>query len=411
MRGGGGDGLTRRGVGSPAINFVYTGFACQVIHPALGDASRVRIRIDVRGVRLESIRVRFHGSASFQGTLKRRVEEHFEGLNITGRDAPRMYAKSALILGTALGSYALLMFVAVTWWQGVILAIALGFGMAGIGFSVQHDANHGGYSRNRWINRLMGLSLDVIGASSFIWYWKHNIVHHTYTNVSGVDVDIEMEPLLRLAPNQRWRWYHRFQHFYIWVLYALMPTNWHYWADYRDLMHGHISGQRFPKPTARVLAGTLAGKALFYGWSLVLPLCLHSTWAVLGFYVIVTSVLGIVLTTTFQLAHCIDETEVATIDGAIDTLAVGWAEHQVRSTANFAPGNGLLTWYLGGLNYQIEHHLFPKVCHVHYPVLSPIVSATCEEFGIPYQSHRSVRAAVASHFRWVRSLGAGCTVG
>ena len=287
---------------------------------------------------MESIRVRFHGSASFQGTLKRRVEEHFEGLKITGRDAPRMYAKSALILGTALGSYGLLMFAAVTWWQGVILAIALALGMAGIGFSVQHDANHGGYSRNRWINRLMGLSLDMIGASSFIWYWKHNIVHHTYTNVSGVDVDIEMEPLLRLAPNQRWRRYHRFQHFYIWVLYALMPANWHFWADYRDLANGHISGQRFPRPTKRVLAGTLAGKALFYGWSLVLPLCLHPTWAVLGFYMIVTSVLGIVMTTTFQLAHCVDEAEVATIDDGIDTLAVGWAEHQVRIDCKLRAG-------------------------------------------------------------------------
>ncbi len=364
----------------------------------------------LRGVGLESTRLRFHGSGSFQGTLKRRVDEHFKGLNVTRRDAPRMYVKSALILGTALGSYGLLMFAAVTWWQGVMLAIALAFCMAGIGFSVQHDANHGGYSRNRWINRLMGVSLDMIGASSFIWYWKHNIVHHTYTNVSGVDVDIELEPLLRLAPDQPWRRYHRFQHLYIWVLYALLPANWHFWADYRDLANGHISGQHFPKPTIPVLAGTLAGKAFFYGWSLVLPLCLHPTWAVLGFYIVISSVLGIVLTTTFQLAHCVDEAEVVAIAAGANRLQTPWAEHQVRTTANFAPGNGFLTWYLGGLNYQIEHHLFPKVCHVHYPALSPIVSATCREFGIPYQSHRTVRGAVASHFRWLLRLGAASVI-
>jgi linoleoyl-CoA desaturase len=359
---------------------------------------------------LELIRVRFQGSGAFQNTLKRRVDEYFQGLNVSRRDAPRMYAKTALILAVAVGSYGLLMFTAVAWWQAVILAIALALGMAGIGFSVQHDANHGGYSRNRWINYLMSISLDMIGGSSFIWYWKHNIVHHTYTNISGVDVDIELEPLLRLAPDQRWRWYHRFQQFYIWILYAILPFNWQFWADYRDLANGHISGVRFPRPTKRVLAGTLAGKGFFYGWSLVLPLVFHPTWAVLGFYLIVSSVLGIVLTTTFQLAHCVDETECVTVGRGAGPLAVGWAEHQVRTTANFAPGNGFLTWYLGGLNYQIEHHLFPKVCHVHYPALSPIVSATCREFGIPYQSHRTVRAAVASHFRWLRRLGHGSVV-
>ena len=354
---------------------------------------------------MESLRVRLSGSGAFQVALKNRVDEYFKSLNVSRRDAPRMYVKTALILAVALGSYALLMFAAVAWWQGVILAIGLGLGMAGIGFSVQHDANHGGYSRNRWINRLMGISLDLIGASSVVWYWKHNVVHHTYTNVSGVDVDIELEPLLRLAPDQAWRRYHRYQHFYIWALYALLPFNWQFWADYRDLANGHISGLRFPKPTAWVLAGTLGGKALFYGWSLVLPLLLHPAWAVLGFYLIVSSVLGIVLTTTFQLAHCVDETEVVAIGSGARPLTVGWAEHQVRTTANFAPGDRFLTWYLGGLNYQIEHHLFPKVCHVHYPALSPIVSATCQEFGIPYQSHRTVGGAVASHFRWLRRLG------
>jgi linoleoyl-CoA desaturase len=354
---------------------------------------------------LESLRVRFPGSGAFQVALKRRVDEYFDCVKISRRDAPRMYAKSVLILAVAFGSYTLLMFGSVAWWQGVILAISLALGMAGIGFSVQHDANHGGYSRKKWINRLMGVSLDMIGGSSVIWYWKHNIVHHTYTNVSGVDVDIEIEPLLRLAPDQPRRFYHRYQHFYVWVLYALMPLNWHFWADYRDLMNGHISGLPFPKPTRRELAGTFLGKAFFYGWALVLPLFLHPAWAVLGFYLIVSSVLGIVLTTTFQLAHCLNETEVVEIGPGAGPLTVGWAEHQVRTTANFAPGDRFLTWYLGGLNYQIEHHLFPKVCHVHYPALSPIVAATCREFGIPYQSHPTVRKAVVSHFRWIRRLG------
>ncbi len=354
---------------------------------------------------MESLRVRFPGSGAFQRALKRRVDEHFEGQHVSPRDAPRMYVKTATILTVTVGSYLLLMFAPINWWQAIIFAITLALGMAGIGFSVQHDANHGGYSKNRWVNGLMGISLDLIGGSSFIWYWKHNIVHHTFTNVSGVDVDVELEPFLRLAPDQPMRWYYRYQHLYIWGLYALLPTNWQFWADYRDLAAGHISGRPFPRPSARVLAGTLAGKVFFYMWGIVLPLMMHPTLAVLGVYLVVTSVLGIVLTTVFQLAHCVGEAEVITLDEHTEMLSVGWAEHQVRTTANFAPGNKFLTWYLGGLNYQIEHHLFPKVCHVHYPALSPIVAATCEEFGIPYQSHPTIREAIVSHVRWLRRLG------
>ncbi len=359
------------------------------------------------GISLESqpLKVRFPGSGPFHGELKRRVDQYFATVATSPRDAPRMYLKTALILGTTVGSYLLLMFAPIAGWQAPILAVALALGMAGIGFSVQHDANHGGYSRRRWVNNLLSASLDAIGGSSYVWYWKHNIIHHTYTNISGVDVDIDLEPFLRLAPDQPLKWHHRYQHLYIWGLYGLLPANWQFWADYRDLRNGHIGGQPFPRPGARVLAGTLIGKAFFYTWSLILPLLLHPTLAVLGVYALVSATLGIVLTTTFQLAHCVGEADVVTVDANPAPIATGWAEHQVRTTANFAPESRLLTWYLGGLNYQIEHHLFPKVCHVHYPALSPIVAATCRDFAVPYQSHPTIGGAVASHVRWLRRLG------
>jgi len=351
---------------------------------------------------LKPVRVRFPGSGTFHRELKRRVDEYFEGRKTSPRDAPRMFAKTALILGVSLGSYATLMLAPLAWWQYPIFAVTLALGMAGIGFGVQHDANHGGYSRRRWVNSLLSVALDAIGGSSYVWYWKHNIVHHTYTNVSGIDVDVDIQPFLRLAPDQPIRWYHRYQHLYIWGLYCLLPVNWHFFADFRDLVNGDIGGTPFPRPRPVVLAGTLAGKAFFHSWSLIVPLMLYPTWAVLCLYVLTTATLGIVLTTTFQLAHCVDEAEVF----QAGPMANGWAEHQVRTTANFAPGRRLLTWYLGGLNYQIEHHLFPKVCHVHYPAISPIVAATCRDFDIPYQSHPTLREALASHLRWLRQLGA-----
>ncbi len=354
---------------------------------------------------MQVLRVSFPGCGDFHRELKRRVSAHFESVQSSPRDALGMYLKTVLILVWTLASYSLLMFAAVNWWQAILLAIGLALGMGGIAFNIQHDANHGGYSRNRRVNQCLRLCLDLIGGSSYVWYWKHNIVHHTYTNVSGLDVDVDIEPFLRLAPDQKHKWYHRGQHVYIWFLYGLLPVNWQFWADYRDLMNGHVGGQPFPKPSKGELAITLTGKAFFYFWSLVLPLLLHPTLAVLGLYALTSFTLGIVLTTVFQLAHCVEEADLLTVDRDAPVLPVAWAEHQVRTTANFAPGSRILTWYLGGLNYQIEHHLFPKVCHIHYPALSPIVAQTCREYGIPYQSHSTLWQALMSHLSRLRRLG------
>ena len=351
---------------------------------------------------MKPVRVRFPGSGAFHRELKRRVDAYFEAQKTSPRDAPRMFVKTATILAVTVGSYLALMLAPLAWWQYPIFAVTLALGMAGIGFSVQHDANHGGYSRRKWVNTGLSVLLDAIGGSSYIWYWKHNIVHHTYTNVSGIDIDCDIQPFLRLAPDQRMRWFHRYQHIYIWGLYCLLPANWHFYADYRDLINGDIGGMPIPRPRKAVLVATLLGKAFFYSWSLIIPLILYPTLPVLALYALTTATLGFTLTTTFQLAHCVDETAIVP---STSEMKMGWAEHQVRTTANFAPDRRLLTWYLGGLNYQIEHHLFPKVCHVHYPAISPIVAETCRDFDIPYHSHPTLREALASHLRWVRQLG------
>lgn len=354
---------------------------------------------------LEPTRVRFHGPVDFQRELKRRVSAYFDETGKSQRDAGRMYLKSAVILGVTLTSYLLLVFVADAWWQVPFLAFFLAAGMAGIGVAVQHDANHGGYSDNPRVNRLFGMTLDLIGASSYVWYWKHNIVHHTYTNISGVDVDVDFQPMLRLALDNERHWYHRYQHLYAWILYGLMAGSWHFWADYRDLKNGHVGGNPFPRPSKAALAAIFLGKAIFYSWAFVIPLFFHPVWVVLTVYAMTVFVLGLILTPTFQLAHCVDEAEVIPADPAGNPIEISWAEHQVRTTADFATSNRFLTWYLGGLNFQVEHHLFPKICHVHYPALAKIVAETCREFEIPYQANPTLRSALASHVNRLYTYG------
>lgn len=352
-----------------------------------------------------SVTVHYEGGGAFQTALKRRVDEYFTTSGLSRRGSPWMTLKTATLLSWFAASYVFLVFGAAAWWQALAGAISLGLAMAGIGFSIQHDANHGGYSESRKLNRLLALTLDMIGGSSYLWGWKHNIFHHTHTNVTGSDPDINAEPMLRMSPFQPLRWVHRFQHLYFWMLYAWMPAKWHLVDDFESVARASIGGHKVPRPKGWELAGFIGGKALFFGWSLVLPAFFHPLWQVLLFHLVASWTLGVTLGLFFQLAHCIEEADFPKPEGANFKLSRDWAVHQVRTTVDFAPRNKLLTWYLGGLNFQVVHHLFPKVCHVHYPALSRLVAETCGEFGERYLVHRSITAALLSHARWMYRLG------
>jgi linoleoyl-CoA desaturase len=269
---------------------------------------------------------------------------------------------------------------------------------------VQHDANHGAYSRHGWVNRLMERSLDFLGASSYLWRFKHNVFHHTYTNLQGADHDIDLGPFARLAPGQRRRRMHRFQHLYMWAFYGFTAYNMHYLEDFKQLVLGRIGHARIPRPRGHRLVELFASKLVMLTWSVGIPTLFRTWWVVLLFYFATWFTVGVVLGVVFQVAHCLEEAEfpATPAGGRIDTP---WSVHQVETTVDFGHKSRLLTWYVGGLNYQIEHHLFPRICHLHYPQLAPIVRAVCAEHGVRYSVHESIVGAVRSHGRWLRRLG------
>ncbi len=357
-------------------------------------------------MRSTSPRVHFPRDGGFHAALKRRAAEHFA---VTGRaraGGRAMRAKTALILAWFAGSYALLLLWGGTSvWIALALTASVALATAGIGFSVMHDANHGAHSRTSRANRAWGLTLDLVGASSYIWRFKHNVRHHTYANVDGMDADIDAEPFLRLAPSQPLRAFHRHQHVYAWLLYGVLAVKWWFVDDVVDLARGRVARSPFPRPRGRELAALVAGKALFVGWTVVVPtIVFRSAWAPLLFAVGALE-LGVVLSTVFQLAHTVTGAEFHAAPDGEGRMPTGWAEHQVRATVDFARSNRLLGWYVGGLNFQVVHHLFPDICHVHYPALARIVEATCAEHGVPYRAHPTLLAAIAAHYRHLREMG------
>ena len=311
-----------------------------------------------------------------------------------------MVAKTALMLAWFALSYYLLVFAAETWWQGIPCALSLALAIGGLAFCVQHDANHGAYSVNPATNRLLSKTLDLLGGSSYVWRFKHNIAHHTYTNLSGADSDIEI-PFTRLSPAQPPHPRHRHQRIYVWALYAVFVPYWQFYEDFKQIVDGRIARMRFPRPRGRQLLELLVGKLAFTCWALLVPMLFHPWWVVLLYYALVAALLGVLLAVVFELAHCAEDADFPRPHDETGSVDRPWAVHQVQATVDFAPSNRLLTWYVGGLNFQIEHHLFPKVCHVHYPQLAPIVRATCLEYGVRYTQARTFRQAFASHWRWL----------
>ncbi len=338
--------------------------------------------------------------------LQERVDQYFTVSGKSRRDAPAMYLKTALVMSWLAGSYLVLVFGVTEAWQAVLGAMSLGLAKAAVGFNVQHDGNHGSYSRHRWVNRVMALSLDLLGGTAYFWHFKHNIAHHTHTNIADQDDDINMGVLGRISPFQRWYPPHRFQAIYIWLVYALFAMQWQLGGEFRNLVTKRwVGSTHVPVPRGKEMAIFWIGKLVFFSLAFGLPLTRHSVGHVLGVYAICAVTLGVVLAVTFQIAHCSDASQFRAIASDNHRVPRPWVEHQIETTVNFCRKNRALNWYLGGLNFQIEHHLFPKVCHVHYPALAPIVEEVCRAHGVRYFAHESLWAAIGSHLRQLHRMG------
>jgi linoleoyl-CoA desaturase len=348
---------------------------------------------------------KFPKDSDFHSVLQQRVKQLFELTGRWQRDCPRMYLKTAVILLTFFASYTLLVFFASTWYTTLPLAVVLGLATASIGFNIQHDAGHKAYSNLGWVNKVMSWTIDMVGGSSYMWHWKHGVFHHTYTNITGHDSDIELGALGRLSPHQKRYSFHRWQHLYLWPLYGLVVIKWHLVDDFQSYLTGKIGENRFPRPKGWDLVIFLVGKLVFLTLAFVLPMWVNPWWAVLLFYTMITLITGIVLSVVFQLAHCDEQAEFPLPVQEGQRMGKAWAVHQVATTVDFAQRSRLLTWLLGGLNYQIEHHLFPMICHTNYPAIARIVKETCQDFGLPYNVHRSLWGAIVSHYRWLRQMG------
>lgn len=342
----------------------------------------------------------------FFPTLKNRVDQYFVQNNLSKHANATMVWKTIILLSVYIVPFVWLLVFQPAWPWGLTLWALMGFGVAGIGMSIMHDANHGAYSANERINFLMGHTLNLAGGAVGNWKLQHNVLHHMFTNIVPLDEDIQDRLILKFSPHTPVKAVHRFQKFYAFVFYGLLTLYWVVGKDFVQHFQFIGSGVNKDSKTANYLTllKIIVDKIVYFGIIIGVPIALGiAAWQVIVGFLLMHFIAGIVLTVVFQLAHTVEGTQHPVPQNGI--IENDWAIHQLQTTVNFSRDNKWLSWYLGGLNFQVEHHLFPKICHVHYPMIAPIVKQTAEEFGLVYMENPTFMSALASHIAALERFG------
>jgi linoleoyl-CoA desaturase len=348
-------------------------------------------------------------SRDFSNTLNKRVNDYFKTKGISRHGNKEMLIKTVFMFSLYFIPYICILAWGITnSWLLLMLTIIMSLGLAGIGLSVMHDANHGAYSNKKWLNTIMGYSLNLVGANSFNWKMQHNVLHHSFTNVHEEDEDISPRGVLRLTPHSAWKSFHRYQYIYAWFLYGLMTLVWLFIKDFVRIVRYHKNGMA-KKNNANIVNEwfiLIASKAAYLGYIFFIPLFFTnlSWWTIVIGIVVMHYIAGFILAIIFQPAHVIEGTQFP-LPNEHNTLENNWAVHQLHTTTNFGNKSRWFSWFVGGLNFQIEHHLFPNICHVHYRKIACIVKETAAEFGLPYKSAHTFIAALGGHARLLKQLG------
>jgi linoleoyl-CoA desaturase len=343
----------------------------------------------------------------FFRTLNSRVNNYFKDNNIQKTGNWKLHLKAVILFAVFLTPYFLILTLDMPFWAQLLLNILMGIGMAGIGMNVMHDGNHGSYSSKSWINKIMGGSIYVLAGNVHNWQVQHNVLHHTYTNIHGHDEDLDAGRIIRFTKNAEWHRFHKFQHYYSFFLYGLLTFNWALTTDFKQMKNYLKRKLSYgtPQSPTKLWTVLVITKIIYVLIWMALPMILGVTWwkVVIGFFVMHYTA-GLILSIVFQLAHVVEETTnpVPNEDGEIENT---WAIHQLYTTANFAPKNKIVNWFTGGLNHQIEHHIFPNISHVHYGKIAEIVKQTAIECNLPYHEFKTMRSAVIAHYKHLKDLG------
>lgn len=345
----------------------------------------------------------FSTKNSFDKVVRQRVNDYFKEKGIKETGNMYLYCKGIFALLGIISMYSILILGNVNWYIGLFLTFMLVQFQILLAFNVMHDGGHNSFSTNKTLNNVASWGMDLLGSSSFLWKQKHNVLHHTYTNIHGKDDDIEVAGMLRLSPEQDYKSWHKYQAFYAPILYGFLSLYLLFYSDFQRFISGKIGENKIHNIKRKDVIFFLFLKAFYLIYTLVIPMFFYNPLIVFTYFLFGHFIFGLTLSVVFQLAHTVNETNFPKPDEN-GNMQFSWMEHQLNTTCDFSPNNKFVTFYCGGLNYQIEHHMFHKISHIHYPQISKIIKETCKEYGMPYHVNNSFIKAIISHFKFLHKM-------
>lgn len=342
---------------------------------------------------------------AFTLELKKRVEEYFSGQGKRTTGSWYLYHKTLVLCGIAVLIYLFLLWNIAPVWVNILLCALLGLNFASIGFNVMHDGAHGSYSSKKWVNEAMSYSLNLMGGSVYFWKIKHNVMHHAYTNIEGHDDDIDIRPFIRTNANQKRYWFHRYQHIYSFVLYTITYLLWIAYNDFQKYFSGKVANRKFSKMSMREHWVFWVSKIIYILVIIVIPGMILGWINVIVGYLIAAGICGLTLSIVFQLAHVVEDTEFPVPNPDTQKIEENWFVHQLSTTANFSTRSKIISWFVGGLNFQVEHHLFPRISHIHYPEINKLVKEVCQKYNITYIEYPTLFSAIGAHISHLKLVG------
>ncbi len=343
----------------------------------------------------------------FSAAVRKNVNEYFRENGISPKGNLSLYFQTGAMFAFYILPFVFLFLVPMNPWLAILVPVVMGIGMAGIGMCVMHDAVHSSYSSNETVNKWMGRTIYLLGSSVVTWKVQHNVLHHTYTNIEGLDQDIASRGPIRLSEHAPLRAIHRYQFIHAFLFYGLMTLS-KMVRDFSQLVEFSKAGlvRQNREGNWKEYLKMAVSKILYLLIFIGLPLLFtaYCWWQVLLGFFIMHWTAGCILSTVFQMAHVVEGAK-QPLPNKEGIVAMDWAVHELNTTSDFARNNQFLNWYVGGLNFQIEHHLFPNICHIHYQKIAPIVEKTAREFGYPYNLKPTFLDAIGSHIRRLRELG------
>ncbi len=347
-------------------------------------------------------------NADFQSTLKARVQSYLATKKAGGKATPFMWFKVAFFIVAYLGMLGNLVLVRHSLPVTLLLIAVESMLIVGLAYNVSHDAVHGALSEKRWVNEVFYyLTFNLFGPNAYLWRNRHVVMHHSAVNVPGFDFNIEAAKILRFAPTQEWRPYHRFQHLYAPFAYLVFTFHWVFIKDFKMLFLDRIGNvAEIRHPLARILE-LVAWKIVHVCIFIVTPTLALGVplWQVLLAYLFFQFLTSFQFVLTFTGSH-LNEGMVFVAASPENQIRHSFLEHAILTSLDFHPTSPVLSFWLGGFNSHVAHHMFPNVCSVHYPELSRIIQRTSAEYGLPYKQI-SIDKLFVRHFRYLKQMGAG----